>query len=137
PREVVERAKSAHEAPTDRCYEVTVRMPEELQERYPELARDRKSRLWTRGDRYFVEWPDRPGAWGRDEDGRVWVAPTPFAAARFDPDEIPEAMRDFFAVRAVQLPQLLDELLAGANLRWRPTDPGRPKGARHLTSQNK
>jgi hypothetical protein len=134
PREVVERAKAVHETPTDRCYEVTVHFPDDLRERYPKLAADRKSRLWTRGDRYFVELPDGRGSWGRDEMGRVWITPTSNAGARFDPEEVPGILREFFEVRTVQLPRLLDELLSDCDLAWTPTDPGRSRGDRKIVA---
>src|SRR5262249_29424375 len=134
PREVVERAKAVHETPTDRCYEVTVHFPDDLRERYPKLAANRKSRLWTRGDRYFVELPDGRGSWGRDEAGRVWIAPTASAGARFDADEVPGILREFFEVRTVQLPRLLDELLSDWDLAWTTADPGRSRGDRKIVA---
>src|SRR5262249_35813052 len=111
-----------------------VHFPDDLRERYPKLAADRKSRLWTRGDRYFVELPDGRGSWGRDEAGRVWIAPTASAGARFDPDEVPGIFRDFFEVRTVQLPRLLDELLSDCDLAWTTADPGRSRGDRKIVA---
>jgi len=136
PREVVERAKAVHETPTDRCYEVTVRFPDDLRERYPKLAADRKSRLWTRGDRYFVELPDGRGSWGRDEMGRVWITPTSNAGARFDTGELPQTLHEFFEVRTVHLPRLLSEVLANCELTWADTDQGRRASTRRVAAKS-
>ena len=49
------------------------------------------TRLWTRGDRFWVE-SARPGqrwAWGRDEANRFWVAFGPHTAVSLEADEVP------------------------------------------------
>jgi hypothetical protein len=122
PREVVEQAKAEHEGPADRCYEVSYELPAGWKNLSPWLNSDQPSRLWTRGDRYVTELAGGRRAWGRDEQGRVWIAPSPYAAARFGPDEVPEALKNFFDVRAVRLPQVLDEFLKECDLTARPDD---------------
>lgn len=116
PREVVERARNVHQVPTDRCYSVKVAVPPDVRKQFPRFDFDRESRLWTRGDRYFVELPNGNGVWGRDEQNRVWFVPTPDAGARFDDNEVPAVFREFLNVRAVRLDELLDEVLAECEL---------------------
>jgi hypothetical protein len=118
PRNVVERARNVHQVPTDRCYSVKVAVPLEVRRQFPRFDFDRDSRLWTRGDRYFVELPGDNGVWGRDEQNRVWFVPTPDAGARFDDNEVPAVFREFLNVRAVRLDELLDEVLAECELTW-------------------
>ncbi len=118
PKEVVERARSVHQGSEDRCYVVHAEVPPLIRKRFPRSDFDRESKLWTRGDRYFVEMANGHGFWGRDESRRVWIVPTPDAAARFDDDEVPAAFREFLDIRAVNLPDLLDEVLAHCDLSW-------------------
>lgn len=118
PRRLVERARTVHQEPADRCYAVHAAASPEVQKRFPRVEFDLESRLWTRGDRYFVELPKGRGTWGRDEAKRVWFVPTPDVAARFDDDEVPAAFREFLDIRAVNLSDLLDEVLAECDLSW-------------------
>lgn len=118
PRHVVERARSVHQAPVDRCYAVRVEIPSEVRKLFPRVDLERESRLWTRGDRYFVELPNGHSYWGRDETKRVWFVPTPDAGVRFDENEVPNIFREFLNIRAVNLPEMLDEVLAECDLTW-------------------
>jgi hypothetical protein len=58
------------------------------------------------------------GAWGRDEAGRVWFAPTREAAARFDEAELPPQLRDAVRIRGLEVGALLDEVLKDFDLAW-------------------
>jgi hypothetical protein len=118
PRQVVERAREMHQRPADRCYSVRVEMPAEVQKLLSRVDFDRESRVCTRGDRYFVELPNGHGVWGRDELKRVWFVPNADAAARFDDSEVPAVFREFLSIRAVNLAELLDEVLAECDLSW-------------------
>jgi hypothetical protein len=118
PRQVVERARATHQRPTDRCYAVRVEMPPDVRKQFPRFDFDRESRIWTRGDRYFVELPNGHGVWGRDEMKRVWFVPSPDGGARFDDSEVPAVFREFLSIRAVNLAELLDEVLAECDLSW-------------------
>jgi hypothetical protein len=118
PRDLVERARSVHAKPIDRCYVVRVEIPPEVRKHFPRFDFDRESRLWTRGDRYFVELPNGHSFWGRDEAKRVWFVPTPDAAVQFDDDEVPAVLQEFLNIRAVNLADLLAEVLADCDLTW-------------------
>ncbi|MBN9518221.1 hypothetical protein J0H58_06835 [bacterium] len=126
PADVVRDARAAHAGGPDRCYAQVVELPPAVRDRFPLLAdRGLAPRIWTRGDRFVVEPWLGDGAWGRAPDGRVWFAPSRAAAARFGLDELPPAVREAVAVRGMDLPTLLDDLLAGHDLTW--TEP--PTGA--------
>ena len=124
PADVVEAARAAHAAPVDRCYAVTVELP-------PGTGlgvSGRRGTLCTRGDRCVVT-PGfgRAGAWGRDGTGRVWIAPTRAAAARFDEAELPPVLRDRVKITGLELPTLLDDVLKNYDLTW--ADPPSPAAA--------
>lgn len=116
PRQIVERARTTHRQSDDRCYMVRVEMPPEVRKLFPRVDFDRESRVCTRGDRYFVELPNGRGHWGRDEMKRVWFVPNADGGARFDDAEVPAIFREFLSIRAVNLAELLDEVLAECDL---------------------
>jgi hypothetical protein len=77
-------------------------------------AQFRTTRLWTRGDRFWIEStnPRARWAWGRDEDGTIWLAPGPRRGVRIDPDEAPR-----WLTHACDISELLPEHLLGELLR--------------------
>src|SRR5207302_1113737 len=95
---VVREAREVHLQPIDRCYLVEVRRESSMAaELAPNLPMARTTRLWTRGDRFWVE-SARPGdrwAWGRDQANRIWIAFGPHTALSFDADEVPEWLNLF------------------------------------------
>src|SRR5438552_1541758 len=112
PGEVVRQAQKVHQLAIDQCYVVRTEPSPRLRRQFPRLDFRHEARLWTRGDRYWVEPAFAgKGVWGRDEHGRAWVVPSPSAGLRYDADELPESLALFFEVRAVRLPTLLDEVL--------------------------
>lgn len=120
PADVIRAARSTHAGGPDRCYSFALDFPQPLKDRFPLLADDgRPNRVWTRGDEFVVVpgFTGR-GAWGRDASGRVWVAPSREAAARFTPDELPQKLKEAVTVRGMVLDTLLGELLAGYDLAW-------------------
>jgi hypothetical protein len=118
PAEVVDAARKAHEDGPDRCYTVASELPPGLQDRYPLVAAAARSGVvCTRGDRFVVESAfGTAGVWGRDPDGRVWVAPTRDAAARYTRDEFPPPLRTVVAVWGLDLRTLLADVLADFDL---------------------
>ncbi len=118
PASPAERVAAARDAagPADR---LTLDPPPRLAERFPALAAvaGRPRTVHTRGDRFVV----RPGvgdggAFGRDADGRVWVAPSPAAAARFAPGQTPPGLRPVAGVCELDVRKLLNEVLADFDL---------------------
>ena len=87
---IIREAQRSHRIPVDRCYLVEVRQDSELlQEAYPMTTQARLTRLWTRGDRFWLEsvHPQQRWAWGRDDRGNVWMALGSARGIRFGPDE--------------------------------------------------
>jgi hypothetical protein len=111
---LVRDAQTAHHQPVDRCYLVEVRRESDaLDESRRVTAQSQTTRLWTRGDRFWIEStnPHSRWAWGRDERGGVWLA---FGAVnrgvRLDPDEVPRALEQASDLYSMQLETLLSNI---------------------------
>ncbi|MBA4190621.1 MAG: hypothetical protein C0467_21760 [Planctomycetaceae bacterium] len=120
PTQVVESARAANGPDADRCYTQTLQLPPNSPAPLAlVLDSGRTVTLCTRGDRFVVQpgFGGR-GACGRDENGRVWIAPTRDAAARFDESELPPLVRDAVRIRGLELGTLLDEVLKDFELSW-------------------
>lgn len=119
PAQVVESARAAYSPDADRTYSQTVQVPRTAPFAHL-LDGGRTVTICTRGDRFFVE-PGfgGKGAWGREANGRVWIAPLRNdAAARFDDAELPPQIRDAMKIRSLELAPLLDEVLKDFDLSW-------------------
>jgi hypothetical protein len=136
PAEVVAQAREAHEAPTDRAYRLRTELSGPLGQRLARWGLERDATLYTRGDRFRVE-PGLGGrgAWGRDEKGNVWVAPTPRAGAAFTPEEVPPVFDELLALRSVDLPALLGVALRDCELRRPPWQPGDPLDTERIEAE--
>jgi hypothetical protein len=111
---IIQQAQAAHSLPLDRCYLVEVRRDSPLlDESTPLTIPPRVIQLWTRGDRIWIEsvQPKRRWAWGRDENGNVWMAFGPHRAIRFTRDEVPPWLALGCDIFAMRLETLLDEVL--------------------------
>lgn len=120
PAQVVEAARAAYRPDADRCYTQTVQLPPNLTAPMSLLLDSgRAVTVCTRGDRFVVT-PGLGGrgAWGRDSDGRVWIAPTRDAAARFTAAELPPPVLDVVKIRGLEVGPLLDEVLKDFGLAW-------------------
>jgi hypothetical protein len=105
---------------TDRCYLLQIEPDRTMLARFPLLAPQHETRLWTRGDRFWIEaGPGRARwAWGRDPRGRIWIALSPELGLLFEPEELPRELAVAGDVRTVQLESLLKEMLADFDLRY-------------------
>jgi hypothetical protein len=121
PTEIVEAARSANPADSIRHYQMTLDLPPRAREMFPYLANGPRS-IYTCGDQFVVE-PGfgGKGAWGRDEQGRLWIAPTRDGAAIFDEKELPQSLRNVVTIHELQLDSLLEETLADFELNWSQT----------------
>jgi hypothetical protein len=125
--ELIAQAKSAHEnAAIDRCYEVSADwnvVPFFKRFRFqPEI---RQGKLWTRGDQFIMlsAVDDGPQwAWGQEQTGRVWLAPTRKQAMVFDKEELNEPLARFCELMSLRLVSTLGELLENYELLRK--DPG-------------
>jgi hypothetical protein len=114
PESLVREAKQAHRLPLDRCYIVEVRKDSAVyDECFPMTSQVRLTRLWTRGDRFWVESrsADRHWDWGRDPGNRVWFAFEPNRAVRLDPGEVPRWLNLCCDLYCIRLEQLLGTVL--------------------------
>ena len=118
---IVRQAREAHALPRDRCYAVqVVPDPNGVLADRPLLFHPREMRLWTRGDRFWMEStnPERQWAVGRDEQGVIWAAVGRGHGVRYDPEEeTPPALAVACDVCSLQVETLLDRLIADFDLR--------------------
>lgn len=116
---LVREAQLAHTRPVDLCYLRAESNPPPIEgDLLPPLPPE--TRLWTRGDRFFMKTvlPNgRVNVWGRDAQGRVWFAPLPRAGFRFEAHEVPEPLARTCDLRAMNVDHLLTDVLAHFELR--------------------
>ncbi|MCI0540316.1 MAG: hypothetical protein L0Z50_34365 [Verrucomicrobiales bacterium] len=128
PTAILRHALKAHSAVLDRCYRVEVKFEPgwRVERDGYRSAEPGETRLWTRGDRFWIE--SREGqhtlAWGRDEQGRVWLASSPELGASFEPDEVGERLALACDLRSLRLESLLHSILADFDLRREPGSHG-------------
>jgi hypothetical protein len=111
---VVREARRAHLLPIDRCYLVEVKHESSLvAELSPSNPQVRQTRLWTRGDRFWVESvrPEQRWAWGRDEANRFWIAFGPHTAVRMEADEVPFWLNVYCDLHSLNFEKWLGEVL--------------------------
>lgn len=111
---LVKEARQTHRQPVDRCYLVEVKRESPLvSEMTPTTPQVRLTRLWTRGDRFWVEsvHPEQRWAWGRDEEGRFWIAFGPRTAVRMEADEVPLWLNLYCDLHSLRVDRLLEDLL--------------------------
>lgn len=114
PEAILSEARQVHALPIDRCYLVQwVPLPGAEVPPLPIQAQPRETRLWTRGDRFWISStnPERQWAWGRDEQGSVWLALGRKQGVFFDRDEVPEPIAVACDINSLQLETLLSEVL--------------------------
>jgi hypothetical protein len=111
---VVREARRAHLLPIDRCYLVEIKRESSLvAELSPANPQVRQTRLWTRGDRFWVESvrPEQRWAWGRDEVNRFWIAFGPHTAVRMEADEVPYWLNVYCDLHSLNFEKWLGEVL--------------------------
>ena len=119
PQALLQEAQKAHHLPLDRCYLVEMQWTDgQVDDLNPLAALPRTTRLWTRGDRFWIEStnPRARWAWGRDEGGSIWVAPGPRRGVRIDPDETPRWLSINSDICELRPERLLGDILRDFNL---------------------
>jgi hypothetical protein len=115
-------SKRVHELPVDRCYliEVQPAIPEDA------YAPDRLDRLWTRGDRFFIESCNQQyrWAWGQDDTGAVWLTDGRQRGLRLERSELPTGLRMLCDTFSMHFETLLGQLLGHFDLTWEAPDAG-------------
>jgi hypothetical protein len=130
---LVREARQVHALPLDRCYLVqSVPEPDGVLSRYPQVAQPRETRLWTRGDRFWIEStnPEKHWAWGRDQlgGGRLWLSLGGTRGVWFDREELDDSDGLFHAVNAscemfsMRVETLLTEVLSDFDLKRETTE---------------
>lgn len=117
---LVRAAQKVHQLPLERCYLVEVqRDPAVPGETNPMLEPPRTIRVWTQGDYFWVEVSkgERRWAWGRDEQGTVWMMLGPHHGLRIEPDEATEYLARVCDVYSMRLETLLNDVLRNFELR--------------------
>ncbi|MFO0879106.1 MAG: hypothetical protein U0840_17315 [Gemmataceae bacterium] len=114
---LLRETRQTYHLPLDRCYRVELEPVGTLADD-PPLAVFRTTRLWTRGDRFFVEsvGPRLRWAWGRDEAGQIWMALGSRRGVRIDPDEVPRWLQLQCDLLTLRPEPLLGEILAHFHL---------------------
>ncbi|MDR3639024.1 MAG: hypothetical protein P4L84_34790 [Isosphaeraceae bacterium] len=111
---LVREAQQAHRVPVDRCYLVEIRRDSsQSAEWLPPTSQVRLTRLWTRGDRFWVESvrPVQRWAWGRDEENRFWIAFGPQTAVRLEADEVPFGLKIHCDLHSLNFEKWLGDVL--------------------------
>jgi hypothetical protein len=112
--ELVREARDVHAAPTDRGYDVTAEWEPALFTRLNLQPIVRKSRVWTRGDQFWLETTAPDGhviAWGQDSAGRFWAAPGPKRGLVYDASEVGEPLVKYCNLMSLRLVSTLAEVL--------------------------
>jgi hypothetical protein len=115
--------KQVHELPVDRCYLIEVQRTDpgdSLSESTP----PRVDRLWTRGDRFFIESSNRQyrWAWGQDDTGAVWLTSGRKRGLRLEAAEVPPGLSRICDTHSMQFDRLLSQLLQDFELTWESPD---------------
>jgi hypothetical protein len=120
PQELLQEAQKAHRLPLDRRYLVELQRSDDAgDDGLPPTFRT--TSLWTRGDRFWFEATNRRNpnikwAWGRDENGTIWIVPRPHVGVRVEPDEAPPWLARMCDIHELRPEHLLGEILRDFDL---------------------
>ena len=118
---VLRDVQAVHSQGVDRCYRVQYAPDPRHWDGKNKLEGPSQSVLWTRGDRFWSDCAigDARLAIGREADGTLWVAPSRKKGIRFANDEsrLPKEVALLCAINSMSVPKLVDEVLAGFDLR--------------------
>lgn len=119
---LVRQALQAHAMSVDRCYLVETQ-PDSGSPLWQAM---RQSRLWTRGDRFWIESSigPRQWSWGRDEEGQLWLAVSANRGLRYEAGEAPETLAFLCDVYSMKIETLLGDVLANFDLQREEAEPG-------------
>jgi hypothetical protein len=117
-QELIRTAAARLDEPADRCFCVHVEFRSLLKERRPSLHADREGRLWTRGNCYVVEnMLANDGVFGRDAEGRAWLALSRRLVLVYEGAEVPRPLRDSLEVRAIRADSVIRTFQNGFEIR--------------------
>lgn len=130
--QLVRQAQTTHAGTADRAYAVVAEWdPSQFVRANSRLGKvTRTSRLWTRGDQFWIRSTSPNGqamAWGQDREGRVWAAPGRERGMIYEPEELGEPLTRYCELMSLRLVHTLGELLEQYDLFRRDTgQPGEP-----------
>jgi hypothetical protein len=118
---LIQKSLEVHLLPVDRCYLVT-RQREGGQS--PDSSLPRVDRLWTRGAQFYWESSNFKynWAWGRDEQGAVWLTHGNRQGIKLGQDELPPWLATLCEVLSLEMETLLDNVLHGYKLTVKDSD---------------
>jgi len=105
---LVRAARSVHSLAVERCYVVTVEnAPEANEKNFLPFLKD--VRIWTNGDRFWVEAKrnERHWVWGRNAEGAVWMTLGDRRALQIEADEIGPPLQHLCDLYSLELESLL------------------------------
>ena len=112
--QVVQAAMHTHAAPIERIYVVAVKRRETSESRF-EFPRN--VRVATQGDRFWVQMRGyRDWAWGRNEQGAIWMTLGPKRAVVVNPSEMGVPLRYIGDLYTLNLETLLQNFLKHCRL---------------------
>lgn len=112
--QIVEAAMHTHAAPIERVYIVDVKRGEANNSRF-EFPRD--VRVATQGDRFWVQMRGfRDWAWGRNDQGAIWMTLGPKRAVVVNPQEMGAPLRHIGDLCTLNLETLLKNFLKHCRL---------------------
>jgi hypothetical protein len=121
--QVVTAARAALSHNVDRCYRATFHPDPTYWDGKNVLRGPSETILWTRGDRFWAEtqWDAKRGGeaklvYGRDEEGTIWLSPSPSSGMRFSEGETPAEIELYCAINSMTASRLLDDVLADFEL---------------------
>jgi thiol-disulfide isomerase/thioredoxin len=118
--DLVQEVKRVHNLPLERCYVVEFERVAHDDGRTPiEMARG-QVRVWTRGDRFWVEMHqpgnEPPLIWGRAEDGALWAVLDLHRGVRIAALDAPRRLALLADVYSLNVDTLLDDVLHDCTL---------------------
>ncbi|MGE3807624.1 MAG: hypothetical protein AB7K24_23420, partial [Gemmataceae bacterium] len=116
------RGVRANYVGVDRCYQVLYAPDPRHWNPKKKLEGPSQSVLWTRGDRFWSRCTigDMQLSVGQERDGTLWVSPGPRKGIRFNPDKVPADVALICAISSMNVPRLLDEVLADFDIQVLP-----------------
>jgi len=130
PQALLQETQKTFHQPVYRCYLVEVQREVNLtDESNPFVSQAKQTRLWTRGDRFWMEttfpaFPRMKNYWGRDEQGTIWMTFGPREGILLTQAETPHWLSVYSDLCSMQPDKLLSDVLRDFDLQREdsPTD---------------
>jgi peroxiredoxin len=123
-RDLVEQVRREHQEPVERCYAGEIRRVSDPHA----FAPPRQVRVWTRGDRFWVEMRHADSEpfliWGREKDGALWAALDAHRGVRISAEQAPRPLTLLADVCSLDVDALLGHVLRDCALTEQPSADG-------------